>query len=269
MTHAPEYEVAIVKYGTRNTTRRDVYLNYPLYGTPDGPIGMDYFFWVIRGEERTVLVDTGFSERGGRNRNRTTLIDPMDAYDQLGVVAESAPTVVVTHAHYDHIGNLSRFPNSEIVIAEQELAFWDSETARQVQFRHSVEDAELGTLRAARDEGRVVAFLDRCVVAPGIEVLTVGGHTPGQSVVKVHTGDGVVLLASDSIHYYEEYEQAMPFTSVANLVDMYKAFDRVRAMVDSGEVDHVVSGHDPDTLNRFASARGELCEVVSTIGRPA
>jgi hypothetical protein len=78
-----------------------------------------------------------------------------------------------------------------------------------------------------------------------------------------------VLLASDSIHYYEEYEQSMPFMTVANLVDMYLGFDRVRAMVDSGEVDHLVSGHDPGTLGRFRPARGELRDVVSTIGRPA
>ncbi len=38
------YEVTIVKYGTRSTTRSDVYLNFPLYHESEGPIEMDYFF---------------------------------------------------------------------------------------------------------------------------------------------------------------------------------------------------------------------------------
>jgi glyoxylase-like metal-dependent hydrolase (beta-lactamase superfamily II) len=264
-----EYEVAIVKYGSRTTTRSDVYLNYQVYHAPDGPIGMDYFFWVVRNADRTVLVDTGFSDLGGRRRQRTMLIDPVEACARLGILPAAAPTVVVTHAHYDHIGNLARFPRSDIVIAERELAFWATGTSRHPQFHHSVEDDELAALRAAREEGRVVTFADRHELAPGIEVLEVGGHTPGQSVVRVATGDGTALLASDAIHYYEEYEQNMPFMSVANLVDMYRAFDRVRDMVKAGEVDHVVSGHDPGTLARFTPARGELNDVVATIGRPA
>jgi hypothetical protein len=73
------YQVTIVKYGTRQTVRSDVYLNHHLYGEPDGPIGMDYFFWVVRNTERTIIVDTGFSAIGGANRKRTTLIEPAPA----------------------------------------------------------------------------------------------------------------------------------------------------------------------------------------------
>ena len=77
------YQVTIVKYGTRQTVRSDVYLNYHLYDEPDGPIGMDYFFWLIRNPDRTIVVDTGFSAAGGGRRGRTTLFDPGAAFDAL------------------------------------------------------------------------------------------------------------------------------------------------------------------------------------------
>lgn len=104
MRGGDEYEVLIVKYGTRHTVRSDVYLNYGVYGEPDGPIQMDYFCWVARNSERTVVIDTGFSRAGGDGRGRTMLADPRDALASLGVNPADEPTVIVTHAHYDHIG---------------------------------------------------------------------------------------------------------------------------------------------------------------------
>ncbi len=75
-----------------------------------------------------------------------------------------------------------------------------------------------------------------------------------------------MLLASDAIHYYEEYERDMPFVAVADLVAMYGGFDLIRAMVAEGSVQHLVSGHDPDTLARFTPMGGALAGAAATIG---
>jgi glyoxylase-like metal-dependent hydrolase (beta-lactamase superfamily II) len=267
VTSVPDqYRVTIVKYGTRDATRADVYLNYPLYQEPDGPIGMDYFFWLVQNDERTIVVDTGFSRRGGENRQRTSLYPVAQLMSDFGVDPNTSPDVIVTHAHYDHIGNLDLFPTSRIVIAAAELDFWSGPHAHRVMFHHSVEDEELETLRDAHKEERVTTFRDRFDVAPGVQVIEVGGHTPGQSMVTVNTAEGVVLLASDAIHYYEEYDRDMLFMSVSSLVDMYATFDRVRALVESGEIDIVVSGHDPETLSRYTAVEGTYRDVAAVIG---
>lgn len=263
-----EYEVIIAQYGTREGHRAEVYLNYNIYGQPDGPIGMDYFVWVIRNAQRTILVDVGFSVAGGENRKRTFLKSPEEIYAALGIDIEAEQTIIVTHAHYDHIGNLDKFPKSQILIAQAEYDFWDSPMGRRAQFAWSTEDEEIDALRAAYAEGRVATFSGSIEVAPGIEVIEFGGHTPGVSVVKVKTADGNVLLASDTIHYYEEYEADLPFAYVADLPLMYAGFDRIRALVDAGEIQHLVPGHDPDTLNRFNRIEdGPLAGLASTIGR--
>jgi glyoxylase-like metal-dependent hydrolase (beta-lactamase superfamily II) len=174
---------------------------------------------------------------------------------------------VVTHAHYDHIGNLAHFSRSPIVIARAEVEFWAGPHGRHAQFHHSVEDTNC-VLAAVVGSGRVTLFGDRHQVADGIEVIRVGGHTPGQAVVSVRTADGPVLLASDAVHYYEECDKNMPFVSAANLIDTYAGFDKVRAMVADGSAAHVVSGgHDPATLDRFTRVDGPPGAEVAVIGK--
>lgn len=262
-----QYEVTIVKYGTRVTSRSDVYLNYQLYNEADGAMEMDYFFWVIHGGGRTVLVDTGFSPEGGRARKRDLLADVAELLQRFGASPDTAPPVILTHAHYDHVGNLGLFSASEVFMARREFEFWASGHARRKMFHHSVDDEGLALLAAVQAEGRLRLFGDSIEVVPGVEVLRVGGHTPGQCVVKVPTSEGTVLLASDAIHYYEEYERDMLFMSVANLVEMYEGFDYVRRLVDSGQVDHLVAGHDPSTLARFKPVEGRFGHLAATIGQ--
>jgi glyoxylase-like metal-dependent hydrolase (beta-lactamase superfamily II) len=118
-----EYEVTVLRYGTRTTRKSEVFLHFEVYGEPDVELAMDYFVWVARNADRTVLIDCGFNERSGARRNRTMLHPPVEALRQIGVDATAVSQLIVTHAHYDHIGNLLSFPAARIVVADREFAF--------------------------------------------------------------------------------------------------------------------------------------------------
>jgi glyoxylase-like metal-dependent hydrolase (beta-lactamase superfamily II) len=85
-------------------------------------------------------------------------------------------------------------------------------------------------------------------------------------VVKVATSEGQVLLASDAVHYYEEYASRMPFAIVSDVVRMYEVYEEISAMISSGEIAQFIPGHDSQTLDRYASVSGELSHLVSRIG---
>lgn len=259
-----EYTVWIVKYGTRITMRHELFLNYDLYGEADGSASMDYFFWIARNRYRTVVIDTGFSTEAGHVRGRTLLIHPRDARAALGVEARTVETVILTHAHYDHVGNIDLFSNSALLIAQSEIDFWTGPLASKSQFAAFADQSDIDELVAAKHRGQLQTYCGRITAAPGIEIIELGGHTSGMSVVSVQTNDGPVLLASDTLHLYEQFEREMPFSGVTDLAAIYEAYSTIRARVNNG-VKHLVSGHDPETLSRFRT-NTHLPDLASTIG---
>jgi len=261
------YEVIVVRHGTRQARRSDVFLNHAQYGEPDGPFTVDYHLWVLRSATATVLVDTGFARGAAEARGRTVLVEPAEAYRRLGVDTGAGHPVVITHGHYDHIGNVHLFPRSPIVVSGAELDFWTSPMAEKTLIAHFAEPAEVAELTRAEREGRLQRFSGSVEVAPGVVVTEVGGHTPGQCMVTVPTAAGTVLLTSDAVHFTEELERDMPFISVTDLPGMYRGLQTVRDLITTGAVDHVLTGHDSGLLDRLEPYRPELAGVAGVIGR--
>jgi glyoxylase-like metal-dependent hydrolase (beta-lactamase superfamily II) len=261
------YEVIVVRYGTRDTVRSEVFLNHAFYGAEDAPITVDYFFWVLRSHQRTFIVDVGFSPRAGNKRNRQLLLDPLEAMRTLGIDPAADNDVIITHAHYDHIGNLEALPNSRLLMSQKEYDFWTSPLAGKELFRHFAEVHEIEHLRTARDQGRLRFVQHGDSPAPGVTLLEIGGHTPGQLAVIVETPEGPSLLTSDAVHFYEEMSRDMPFIAVCDLPQMYAGFETVRQLLAT-QPHHLVTGHDSSTLQRFPALPGPLAAHAVVIGRP-
>lgn len=245
-------EVIVVRYGTRQTTKSECYYNFRAYREPDAEITMDYFFWIFRNDAQVIVIDTGFSPEAAIARKRQPVVKPADALARLGIDPAEVKLLVLTHAHYDHAGNLGLYPNAEIVMSRREFEFWGTDMGKRPQYAHHIDPLDIERIQALADAGRIT-FLDepRNTLIPGIELHELGGHTPGQLALVVEMPEGPVILASDAVHYYDEFEQDRPFAVLDSLADMYKGYEQIREwMQRPGAL--MIPGHDPDVMNRFA-----------------
>lgn len=262
----PARQVLAVRYGHRVTSRAESYLGYHLYGEPDASLDIDYYFWVIRDPGGVVLVDTGFAPEAGDRRRRAHYATPGGALPAAGIAARDVTAIVVSHAHWDHVGNVRQFPGAQLVMTEAEYAFWTSPLAGRAHFAAHSEPDEIALLARARRDGRLTLFSGTHALSPGIELTEVGGHTPGQLIASVATPDGgTAVLASDALHFYEEAERDRPFAIVADLPAMYRAYDTL-AQLASQPGTRLVAGHDPLVRARFArhALTGALREAAAS-----
>lgn len=262
---APSYRALAVHYAERETTFGDAYYRWPSYGEPDGPLMMSYFFWVLEPLHDPgappIVVDCGFEPERGKRMGRTCLVEPADALARLDIDPAAVQTLIVTHLHYDHIGNLHLFPNARLALARADFDFWTGDpVAGHPQFAHHTDPDGVEYVRQAAAAGRVDLIDERAEIAPGLTAVLVGGHAPGQLILEVAGEHGPLVLASDSIHYYDELQTDRPFAVFSDLADMYRGYERLRAYAAGGAA--LVPGHDPLVMERFPPADGAAAQFA-------
>jgi glyoxylase-like metal-dependent hydrolase (beta-lactamase superfamily II) len=246
------YEVFAIRCGSRGgLTRGDYYLRFPTYGEPDLQMTMDYFFWVLRSPDETILVDTGWDPEVAARRGRMPHISPAEAMERLGVRPDTVSRVV---------GNVGRFPDAELVVQERELDFWGSPMGKRLQFAAHAEQSDIEQVLQADRDGRVTRLRGDAQLSPGLEARLVGGHSPGQTILLAETASGPVVLASDAIHYYEEMERDWPCSLLVDVAETYAGYDLLRELEAGGR--RIIAGHDPLVMERFPRLDGELGEHV-------
>ena len=256
----PQYEVYAIKYAHHARRASENFIG----GDPhDGPMPLDFFVWLIRGGGCEIVVDTGFSAPTAARRQRDHIRCPSAGLGLLGVDAKKIKDVVITHLHYDHVGNFDLFPAANFHLQDLEMKYATGRHMAQPVFRGAFDVEDIVGMVRNTYAGRVRFHEGDAEIAPGVSVHLIGGHTMGLQVVRVATRRGWVVLASDASHFYANMEQARPFPIVYNVADMVEGYDRLRALADSPA--HIIPGHDPLVLARYPASSGDLQGIVARL----
>jgi len=256
MAALPEFEVFALRYAS---VERRASENFLMHDVHDGPMALDFYFWLIRGNGRTILVDTGFSTCSSRQRGRSFLQEPLDALAAMDIRADDVQDLILTHLHYDHAGNVDAFPRARVHLQDAEMNYATGRFMCHRALRNffSVDDVATVLRRVYAEQ---VQFHDGdATLHPGIELYRVGGHTAGLQVVRVHTRRGWIVLASDALHYYRNYQTDNPFPGIFNVGEMMEGYRRLARLVETE--DHIVPGHDPQVAERYPRVAGNKAEA--------
>ena len=175
----------------------------------EGVMDLPFSFILARNGDRKVLVDTGFmqdeqSSGFSRKFGIPNWISPLRMLAELGVGPEAITDIFVSHAHFDHMGSISQYPNARLYIQKSELLTWYEAIALPTRFGYLTGIIDPADLRAALEasiEHRVTLVDgDKDNLLPGIHVRLGSGHTIGQQFVILETGRGRLVISGDCVY---------------------------------------------------------------------
>jgi glyoxylase-like metal-dependent hydrolase (beta-lactamase superfamily II) len=211
---------------------------------PNRSMPQDYFFWIINGNGRCVVVDTCFSTASAEKRCRC-MHRPIEAYlSDMGIDPKNVTDLIVTHLHWDHAGNLGAFERATIHVQADEMAFCSGPAMRYKAISKIYDADDVRSIIQPLFDGRVNVIDGDVELFPGISLIKVAGHTPGSQVVKVSTRRGDVVLASDAAHFWANIHLSSPFPILDSFPKTMQSFDRIKALA-GGALDRIIPGHDP------------------------
>ncbi|HEX3912386.1 MAG TPA: N-acyl homoserine lactonase family protein [Steroidobacteraceae bacterium] len=253
-----EYSIQAIRYGVSPAIPVGALI---VGGPKDEKVDVNFVVWLIRGGGRNVLFDSGFHhERWFKQWNITDYLRPDEAVAQAGVRPEEVTDIVISHAHWDHMGGLDLFPKAVVWIQKDEFRYYTGD-AWQAGGRHGgIDPDDVQQLVRLNTDGRVrLVDGDNVEILPGIRVFVGSRHTFASQYLRVD-GSKPFVLASDNVYFYRnlsEHKASATFSEADHAANI-KAQERMIQL--AGSVDRVVPGHDALQFERFPT-QGRVANI--------
>jgi glyoxylase-like metal-dependent hydrolase (beta-lactamase superfamily II) len=254
----PNYEVYAIRYATIP--------DFPVAelvagADPARKVDIAMMIWLIRGNGRNILVDSGFyHDRFFKDWHVTDFTRPSDTLKRVSLKPEDITDVIITHMHWDHADGMDLFPNARIWIQKDELQYYAGEAWQSKDTHGGIDEDDVLTLVKLNMQGRVgLVSGDAQEILPGITCYTGGKHTYQSQYVGVQTTTGTVVLASDNMYLYENLERRAPIAATLDAASNLRAQDRMKQIATRPGL--IIPGHDPAVFARFPNPVPGVAEI--------
>ena len=188
--------------------------------TPGENVGRSIEFsstcWLIKRGSEWVLWDTGVPQATLNDPKGWSTLPKLIVYHldktitgqlaEVGLKTSDITYVALSHTHGDHIGNVTLFPNSTILMQRVEYSWISSPDGPNdnVNQLKALARKLMGTPKRLRLlDGDTDVFGDGSVT-----LISTPGHTPGSQSLLVHLkNSGFTILSGDVVHLEENFEK--------------------------------------------------------------
>ena len=258
----PEYEIYACKYAGPLVKK----LAMALWNSgwdEDSPI--NFYVWAIREPSgETILVDSGCSPAQAAARKIPGYVNPVELLARLGVNGSNVSKIVITHMHYDHVGNVENyiqaFPKAKLYLQKREFDFAVKNPLAQRKPISVLFDSPICKFVGGLEGSDRLAIVDGDGnLAPGIDFFLAPGHTLGLQVVRVNTAKGPAVVGSDCAHLFRGYRDDNPSCFITDMPAWMESFDKVKS---KAPLDLIFPGHDVLMQTNYPSVAEDVMRLV-------
>ncbi len=157
--------------------------------------------YLVNTGDKLIAIDCGTTD---------SFVDTLGNYHtslaSAGVSVEQIDHVITTHLHVDHIGGLTdgkgnaMFPNADLITNQVEWDFWHNDTLRAQSNDIVKSFFDIARTQTAPYNDRITIAQQNTEITPGVELVSLPGHTPGHIGVHLRSNGDELLIWGDIIH---------------------------------------------------------------------
>ncbi len=237
-----EYSIYAIRYAdSPGFSVADLVMGAP----KDEQIDIVFAVWLIRGGGHNILFDSGFHrERWFKELPIRNFLRPDEAVKLAGVQPEEITDVVISHAHWDHLGGIDLFPKATVWIQEEEFRYYTGAAWQPGGDHGGIDPDDVQYLVRLNTEGRLrLVKGDNVELLPGIRAYTGGHHTYASQYLLVE-GQPNFILASDNDYLYRNLQTHMASATFTDELGPANIKNQERMIQLAGSIDRVIPGHD-------------------------
>jgi glyoxylase-like metal-dependent hydrolase (beta-lactamase superfamily II) len=254
----PAYSIQAIRYASVPAFP----LEALMVGAPKGElIDIAMVIWLVRGGGRTILFDSGFHrEKWLKDFTVKDYLRPDEAVGLAGVKAAEVTDIIVSHAHWDHMGGIDLFPKAEVWIQRQEYAYYTGDAWQPGGQHGGIDPEDVAVLLRLNTEGRLhLVDGDDVEVLPGIRAYTGARHTFASQYLRVD-GEPPFVLASDNCYLDRILAARAASATFSDEDHPANIAAQARMIALAGSADRVIPGHDPAQFTRFPT-QGRVARI--------
>jgi glyoxylase-like metal-dependent hydrolase (beta-lactamase superfamily II) len=254
----PEYTIEAIRYAdSPGDSVADLVVGAP----KDEKLDTVYVVWLIRGGGRNILFDSGFHrERWFKDWTIKDYLRPDEAVRLAGVEPAEVTDVVISHAHWDHMGGIDLFPKAKVWIQKDEFRYYTGEAWQPGGDHDGIDPDDVQQLMRLNTEGRLRwVDGDNVEIFPGIRAYTGARHTYASQYLRI-AGTPPFVLASDSVYLYRNLAEHRASETFSEADHPANIKNQERMIQLAGSADRVVPGHDALQFQKFPT-KGRVAKL--------